>query len=101
MVPDDQPADGESARRTVTAGYFERTSYLSRAETATLLRDMADQLEAGGEVTIRGDDWRLPFAVGGMVEVEVELDGDAEGNRELELEFEFEEAAEGDELRIE
>jgi hypothetical protein len=43
--------DGED-RTVITDGYFEREVNLSRAVTATFLRELADQVEAGNDLTI-------------------------------------------------
>jgi amphi-Trp domain-containing protein len=74
--------------RVVTDGYFEREVLLSADQTAAVLRDLADQLEAGGELTVSSDEWEIPFQFREPIEVEVEFIGD--GSRELELELEFE-----------
>jgi amphi-Trp domain-containing protein len=74
--------------RVVTEGYFEREVLLSADQTAAVLRDLADQLEAGGELTVSSDEWEIPFQFREPIEVEVEFIGD--GSRELELELEFE-----------
>lgn len=81
------PEDDERNRRTVTDGFFEREVYLSREETAAFLRNVADSLEAGTELTISGDEWEIPFEYREPIEVEVEFTSRRE--RELELEIEF------------
>ena len=50
--------------------------------------ELADQLEAGDELTISSDEWEIPFQFREPIEVEVEFIGD--GSRELEVELEFE-----------
>ncbi|GAB3674030.1 amphi-Trp domain-containing protein [Halopiger thermotolerans] len=92
------PEDRDRDRRTITDGFFEREVYLSRAETATLLRDLADQLEADTTVTVTGDDWEIPFEYRDPIEVEIEFSGQRE--RELELELEFSEASGGSDLSV-
>ena len=72
----------------MTEGYFEREVLLSADETAAVLRDLADQLEAGNELTVSSDEWEIPFQFREPVEVEIEFIGD--GSRELEIELEFE-----------
>lgn len=74
--------------RVVTEGYFEREVLLSGAQTAEVLRELADQLEAGNELRISSDEWEIPFQFREPIEVEVEFIGD--GSRELEIELEFE-----------
>jgi amphi-Trp domain-containing protein len=82
------PNTDTTEQTVVTEGYFEREVRLSAADTATLLRDLADQIEDGTELTVSSDEWEIPFSFGEPIEVEVEFIGD--GRRELELELEFE-----------
>ena len=83
-LPSSEPDEG----CVVTEGYFEREVLLSADETAAVLRDLADQLEAGNELTVSSDEWEIPFQFREPVEVEIEFIGD--GSRELEIELEFE-----------
>jgi amphi-Trp domain-containing protein len=92
------PNTDTTEQTVVTEGYFEREVRLSAADTAALLRDLADQVEDSDELTISSDDWEIPFSFGEPIEVEVEFIGD--GTRELELELEFE-WAEADSLSVE
>jgi amphi-Trp domain-containing protein len=82
------PGSESNEQTVVTEGYFEREVRLSAAETATFLRQLADQLEAGNELTVSSDEWEIPFRFGEPIEVEVEFIG--ERKRELEIELEFE-----------
>lgn len=84
----DLPNSDTNEQTVVTEGYFEREVLLSTEQTATLLRELADQMEAGNELTISSDEWEIPFRFGDPIEVEVEFIGD--GKRELEIELEFE-----------
>ncbi len=88
-LPNTETNDG----RTVTEGYFEREVLLSADQTAAVLRDLADQLEAGNELSVSSDEWEIPFQFREPIEVEVEFIGD--GSRELEIELEFEWADDG------
>ncbi|MFD1562022.1 amphi-Trp domain-containing protein [Haloarchaeobius amylolyticus] len=92
--PDDRTDD----RRTITSGFFEREVYLSRAETATFLRDLADQLEAGSSFTISAAEWEIPFDAADPVEVEIEFS--EQRDRELEVELEFTEPSGSDDLSV-
>ncbi|PSQ32582.1 amphi-Trp domain-containing protein [Halobacteriales archaeon SW_10_68_16] len=83
-LPNTETSEG----RVVTEGYFEREVLLSGDQTAEVLRELADQLEAGDELTISSDEWEIPFQFREPIEVEVEFIGD--GSRELEVELEFE-----------
>lgn len=82
------PGNDANEQTVVTEGYFEREVRLSKAATATFLRDLADQIEDGSDLTVSSDDWRIPFSFREPIEVEVEFIGD--GKRELEIELEFE-----------
>ncbi|ELZ03869.1 amphi-Trp domain-containing protein [Natrialba asiatica] len=93
-VPDDTDHDS----RTITDGFFEREIHLSRQETATFLRDLADQLEAETTVTVAGSDWEIPFDYREPIEVEIEFTKQRE--RELEIELEFSEAEDGSGLSV-
>jgi len=83
----DLPGTDDGPRR-VTEGYFEREVRLSRAATATFLRDLTDQIEAESRLTVSTDEWEIPFEFEEPIEVEVEYVG--EKHEELEIEFESE-----------
>jgi amphi-Trp domain-containing protein len=82
------PESESNEQTVVTEGYFEREVRLSAADTATFLRQLADQLESGNELSVSSDSWEIPFRFGEPIEVEVEFIG--ERTRELEIELEFE-----------
>lgn len=82
----------------MTDGYFEREVRLDRSATATFLRELADQIDAGNELNISSDEWEIPFQYDDPVEIEVEFIGEHE--RELEIELEFEWADTGDQLNV-
>jgi amphi-Trp domain-containing protein len=82
------PSDETDRRTPVTDGYFGREVYLGRAETATFLRELADQIEAGTDLTVSSDDWEIPFSYREPIEVEVEYT--SHHGKELEIELEFE-----------
>lgn len=84
----DLPDNETNEQTVVTDGYFEREVRLSTSTTATFLRDLADQIEDGNDLTVSSDDWKIPFSFREPIEVEVEFIGD--GKRELEIELEFE-----------
>lgn len=89
------PNDESNAQRVVTEGYFEREVRLSRTATATFLRELADQLDEGSELTVSGDDWEIPFRFGDPVNVEVEFIGERTRELEIELEFEWDDGDDG------
>ncbi|WP_436347325.1 amphi-Trp domain-containing protein [Natronorubrum sp. FCH18a] len=92
------PEDRDRKLRTITDGFFEREVYLSRTETATFLRELADQLEAETAVTVAGSSWEIPFEYREPIEVEIEFTSQRE--RELEIELEFAEASDGSDLSV-
>lgn len=95
---DEDDSDGPDGGSTPDE-YFERELYLGREETAALMRDIADSLEAGTDLTVSGDGWELPFSYREPIEVEVEYSPG--GEAELELEFEFDAAADDADLSVE
>jgi amphi-Trp domain-containing protein len=82
------PSDNTDQPTVITDGYFEREVHLSRESTATFLRELADQIDAGTELTISSDDWQIPFEYREPIEVEVEFTSQRETELEIELEFE-------------
>jgi amphi-Trp domain-containing protein len=94
----DLPDNQTNEQTVVTDGYFEREVRLSAGATATFLRDLADQIESGNDLTISSDDWQIPFTFREPIEVEVEFIGD--GSRELEIELEFEWGEEDQDLDV-
>jgi len=83
------PEDEAENRRveTVTDGYFEEQYYVSAADAGEFLVSLGEQLQSGEDVTISGDDWELPFAYHGQVELEIEYDGGHDSELEIELEL--------------
>ncbi len=81
------PTDNSSEPSTVTDGFFEREVQLSRDQTATFLRELADQIETGTNLTVSTSDWEIPFTYDEPIEVEVEFTGGRESELEIELEF--------------
>lgn len=93
------PGETGDGRRVVTEGYFEREVHLSRSETATFLRDLADQIERGNEMTLSSTEWEIPFRFRDPIEVEVEYVN--QRDCELEIELEFDGDPDGDGLSVE
>jgi amphi-Trp domain-containing protein len=93
------PNDEANDTTVITDGYFEREVHLSRDSTATFLRELADQLDSGTELTVSSDDWRIPFEFREPIEVEVEFT--SHRGKELEIEIEFEEPTGRDGLSAE
>jgi len=92
------PSEESEGRTVVTEGYFEREVHLSRDATATFLRELADQIDEGTELTVSSEEWEVPFEYGEPIEVEVEFVSQREG--ELEIELEFDGAREKDGLNV-
>jgi len=83
---------------------FETERRRERAEIATLLRRVADNLEAGEPISLRtdGDELTLEPPARPTFEVKAEREGPAEGSGELSVEFELEWDEDGDDtLEIE
>ena len=93
------PSDNTDDPTVITDGYFEREVNLSRKSTATFLHELADQIDAGTELTVSSDDWRIPFTFREPIEVEVEFTSHHE--KELEIEIEFAEPEGSDGLSVE
>lgn len=92
------PSEESEGRTVVTEGYFEREVHLSRDATATFLRELADQIDEGTELTVSSKEWEVPFEYREPIEVEVEFVSQREG--ELEIELEFNGAREKDGLNV-
>jgi amphi-Trp domain-containing protein len=93
------PNDKANNTTVITDGYFEREVHLSGDSTATFLHELADQLDAGTELSVSSDDWRIPFEFREPIEVEVEFT--SHHGKELEIEIEFEEPKGSDGLSAE
>lgn len=72
-------------------GDFSQEFYLNKQEVSDLLRELADEIEQGNELTISSEEWELPFKFRNEIEVEIDKDYD-----ELEIELEFDQMEEGD-----
>ena len=72
---------------------FRAEEWKTRASTAALLRELADNLETG-EITLRRGEEEVTFSVPETVELEIELTEKAKEHkieRELEIEIEWSE----------
>ncbi len=80
--------DDPEGRTTIRPGRnFEREYRLSTEEAGRFLIDLGNQLRDGEELTIKGDDWELPFAFGEPAELEIEFEGVGDEGLEIELEL--------------
>ncbi|MCX2819980.1 amphi-Trp domain-containing protein [Haladaptatus sp. F3-133] len=84
----------EDEKRDMTGGMFEEEFTVSAEEAGEFLVSLGEGMKEGDEVTVEGDDWKIPFGFGERVEVEVEYDGN---EPELEVEVEMEGKTEEDE----
>lgn len=83
------PRDNTNRSTDTTDTYFEQEVRLSRELAVRFLREIADQIEDGTELTVTGDDWKIPFEYREPIEIEVQLS--SQHGRELGIEFKFEE----------
>lgn len=87
-IPEEEPDQEEETKQNkVIQGHFSQEFYVNKKDLAEFLRNLADEVESEGEITIKSEDWELPFNPRENAELEIELDDD-----ELEIEIEFEEA---------
>ncbi|MFT4944656.1 MAG: amphi-Trp domain-containing protein [Halovenus sp.] len=78
----------ETERTLIREGRdFEQEYRLSAAEAGRFLIEIGEQLQEGEELTITGDEWKLPFRFGDPVELEVEFEGYDEQELEVEIEI--------------
>ena len=66
---------------------FEQDYRLSAAEAGRFLVEIGEKLQQRDELTITGDEWKLPFTFGEPVELEVEFEGYDEQELEIEIEI--------------
>lgn len=83
-------------KRVITSRHEEEI-YVDADSLVSFLRDLADQVEQGEELTISTDNWELPFSFDRR-QIEVEVD---RGYDELEIEIEFDEAKGGGNISVE
>lgn len=86
----DEPEENEAAtdRTLIRPGRdFEQEYRLSAAEAGAFLVKLGEQLQSGDELTLRTDEWELPFPFGEPVELEVDYEGVGEPKLEIEVEI--------------
>ena len=69
-------------------GDFEQEFYLTNSEAATLLRDFAQEIEAGGRIEASADVWSLGVNLMPPIKLEVQY---KPGKRELEIQIKLRE----------
>jgi amphi-Trp domain-containing protein len=88
------PKERPSNIKKEVKGEFSREFYMNRTELSSFLRNLADQVEAKGNIRITSEDWVMPFSPMDMVKVDIDLD-----ESELEIEIEFKKST--DALKVE
>jgi amphi-Trp domain-containing protein len=83
----DEPEQDEPDVETIDEGYFEDETYVDLEAAGAFLVDLGQQLREGGEVTLEGDGWRIPFTPGSPVELDIEFEGSSEPELEVEVEM--------------
>ncbi|MFP3872475.1 MAG: amphi-Trp domain-containing protein [Candidatus Natronoplasma sp.] len=86
------PNKGEGKKRVITEGDMEHEVYLDREQIADFLEGLAKQLREGDKVTIKTEEWELPFTFRDPIELEIDYEG--YGEKELEIEIEMKEKKE-------
>jgi len=86
-MPEVPDPEIEPVEETITDGYFEEELHVDAADAGAFLVELGEQLQAGEELDLSGEGWRLPFAFREPVELEIEFEGDDEGELEIELEL--------------
>lgn len=80
--------DQKSERTTIRRGRdYEETFRLDADEAGTFLVEVGEQLQESNELTLRTEEWELPFAFGEPVCLEVDFDGVDDPELELEVEL--------------
>jgi amphi-Trp domain-containing protein len=83
---DDGPPTAD--RTTIQPGRnFEDEFRLDAADAGRFLIDLGEQLRSGGELTVRTDEWELPFTFDEPVELDVEFEGVDDPELEIEVEL--------------
>jgi len=80
--------EDEAERTLIRPGRdFEQEYRLSAEEAGVFLVELGEQLQSGDELTLRTDEWELPFPFGEPVELEVDYEGVGEPELEIEVEI--------------
>lgn len=88
MAESEPATETDGDRTTIETGRnFETTYRLDPSEVGEFLVELGTQLRDRDELTVTGDEWELPFAVGGPVELELEFEGVDEPELEIEVEI--------------
>ncbi len=85
----------ESTEKKLIEGDYTQEFYMDRKELSNFLKNLAEEVENGNEISISTEEWELPFKFNDRIEVEIEKEYD-----ELEIEIEFEKYEESEKLSV-
>lgn len=92
------PTQENKQRRVITEGDIEWEVHLNKEQVADFLISLGEQLKKGDKLTVKTQDWEIPFEFREPIEVEIEFEG--HGDKELEIEIEFKGKRKGDAPQI-
>ncbi len=83
----DIPTEETKQRRVITQGDLEWEVHLNKEQVADFLISLGEQMKKGDEITIKTQEWEIPFKFREPIELEIEFEG--YDDRELKFEIEF------------
>ncbi len=92
------PTEEKSTRRVITEGNMEWETHLNREQVADFLIALGEQMKKGDEITVKTDEWEIPFKFREPIELEIEYEG--YGEKELEIEIELKGKVGGGDLKV-
>ncbi|PSG97547.1 amphi-Trp domain-containing protein [Thermoplasmatales archaeon SW_10_69_26] len=75
------------AAETIVDGSFEEELDVDADSVGAFLVELGEQLQAGREIELTGEGWRIPFTYREPVELEIEFEGGDEPELEIEVEL--------------
>ncbi|MFO7676840.1 MAG: amphi-Trp domain-containing protein [Thermoplasmatota archaeon] len=81
------PGQTQKQRHVITKGDIECNVYLNKNQIADFLISLAEQLKKGDDLTIKTQEWEIPFSFREPIELEIEFEGKKEKELEIELTF--------------
>ncbi len=82
----------------ITEGNMEWETHLSKEQVADFLIALGEQMKKGDEITVKTDEWEIPFKFREPIELEIEYEG--YGEKELEIEIELKGKVGGGDLKV-
>lgn len=79
--------ESEPSTETITDGYFEEELHVDAEAAGAFLVELGEQLQAGDEIELAGEGWRIPFRFREPIELEIEFQGEEESELEIEVEL--------------